>query len=494
MDPQKSITRLPVELQRKILDCLDRRSMLKAALVCKTWNDIISTSSKFLDSTRFTLQENNRTNFRMTRKYRHLSITAGDYSLRKQNLQQITVYESLETLKLMPERRVFWEFLENPWDIPELEKYESSLTLESSADFIEFLKRCVNLKTLHISLSLKTVEIKECKLVAKLPKLRDLTLVECDWLLKYLDVENLEKLCIMRFQGERIRRMPVFFGDRSKRESEDHIVELMNKSQHLNQIDFFGVHMKSNINLEPKFEWSSLKVVDVFAQMNDNWQKLISAAGPDSKITVGKEVFISSELLMMVKHQPNITGLSFQLRTYEFLEADVDESNKLPNITKLQMRSLQRLNNSYEELMVVDKMTEFMSRLENVAFLDVDSYTTKFIAGGTLKRPRPIFDKVTHLKVDSLSGCCKMWRSVTFPSLETLEVCDVKTHLKVTRAGLSNPTLRKLIINWHFEFEPSLWRICLERFPTVQEFVHVNPLTDERVSVKSRNDIEQMIA
>lgn len=342
MSSETGMSRVPVEIQRKILDYLDHESMLKASRVCKSWNDIISTSSKFLKSTEVNLNANEISNSQLTRKYRHLIINGGNYELRKPDLLSISnVCEYLETLEFVPDKMAF-RFFHFCGQMQE--KHENAMTLAYMPDFIEFLKLCVNLKTLHLRFSDKTKDHQPLgKVVAKLPKLRSLTLVGCDWLVKYLDVEDLEHICLVRFDVQVLNK---------KSTQDNHIVEFMNKQQNLNKIEFQGIELKSAVVLKPKFQWRNLKIVDIYTQMNNNWQKLIDVAGPGSKISVGEEVDLgfTPPLLMMIKNQPNITKVTYQMRTYDYL-IEVDESTKLNHVRELAIRVYEGMERSEENAM-----------------------------------------------------------------------------------------------------------------------------------------------
>lgn len=108
-----------------------------------------------------------------------------------------------------------------------------------------------------------------------------------------------------------------------------------------------------------------------------------------------------------------------------------------------------------------------------------------------------VFDKVKHLKIDSLLKCSSMWNYVTYPRLETLELdiekgC-VHEFMFETGVGINNTRLRKLIIHYSKEIDINSWKSCLKRFATVQFFEVVNKQCRVR-NMRDRKEIERIVA
>lgn len=475
VSPTASISSLPIEILSKILINLDYQSMLEASLVCKVWNDVISSSNKFLDSTQLTLWMTRKTKLdKLTRKYRDLVIkTVKKCALRKRNLNQIEC-----------ENLVYFNLL-GP----------STVQLE---DFVDFLKLCVNLKELDLKDFFQNDERKSGPIV-KLPKLRRLYLFDSDCLMKYLNVDGLDELFIERLD--------------EKEEDKDHIIQFMNNLQKLNSIILNGVNLKSDVDLELQFQWQSLKLYNMDIAMSQhmewNWQKLIDAAGLDSKLTIGEDIVsaFAAQFLKMMQHQSKITKMKIDMMSYPFKAQYPDDEVDIDFVTKLQIRN-KRPTPPEDELATegeLRKMNDIMRRFKNVEFLDVDGESALFINGHLRERVAVVFRKVKHLKIDSMIKCLMMFQTVTYPSLETLEI-DIRDDgvekifflqcVAKLEAGRNNPKLRKLILHCPGRIDdirPNLWRSILNGFLSVLTFELIQAETGERV-VKERDVIGSFIA
>lgn len=476
MDEELNINDLPTEVLCEILGFLDFKSMLNASLVCCDWNDIISTSNEFLNKTRLTLTIDKRTSFKLTRKYRDLKIVAKDNcTLRKHYLDQINkICGSLETLTSM----------------------QTSIVL--SSDFVDFLNCCTKLKTLELWNLFENLNKKipgETELVLKLPKLTRLIIHDADWLLKYLEVENLNFLLISRSQGRKML-------------SQDRIVRFLNKIKHVNGIVLRSIDFDSEIELKPKFAWNYLKISEIdsfmYDHMDSNWQMMMKAARRDSKISLEENLeteFVYS-LLEIVKNQRNITKMKIELLSYP-LEFLFEENSALKFVKSLKIRKSEPFygnndnENDDDSLKASMSMTEIMKKFKNVEYLDMKYNVALAMGDDHTDDIEVVFDKVKHLKIDSLLKCSSMWNYVTYPRLETLELdiekgC-VHEFMFETGVGINNTRLRKLIIHYSKEIDINSWKSCLKRFATVQFFEVVNKQCRVR-NMRDRKEIERIVA
>lgn len=511
------IPRLPEEVMRQILDNLDYKSMLQCSQVCKLWHDIISKSRKFLDSMNFHLQV--RTTQPLTidwaTKHRYLEEADSTFSyglpyLTIDNLGVISsVSENLVSLRFTSPKKVVQDTIR--WLHSVLSRFE----------LLALLQSCVNLKELYIK---KYPEILGrgdwiyliSQVNVKLPKLTHLTLDDCDWLLDYFFIDNLESLRDLRHKNA---CNPAY------------IIKFLKRLQHVDDIELRSVNLRSAIdsNFVPHFKWKSLKLshldfIGTCEHTQNNWQILFYVAQQDAEIEMGEKVhnFSARPLLEMIMHQPRITRMKLELMSYpkRFLTNEPDE--KFQYVKELKIRRCMFENGKFEEDLDVDenallKMEEIMRRFDNVEILDMDFECAKFIYNNDPTRLlRPVFQNVKHLKIDSLSKCFSMLSTVTFPSLETLELislvrerkCSATTVENVHRnnnlhdefqteanAGRNNPTLKKLIVHYEGkcqDIQQDTWQLMMGKFSTVQEFEIFNPAANYRVVMKTV-DIVKMI-
>lgn len=501
-----AINQLPIEVVSSILDFLDYGSMLEASLVCRDWNNIISTSKIFLNSTIVALRIMERSKFKLTRKYLHLYLETGPPStLNKSTLDQISnVCESLETFD-----------------------FEGRVPASTQKVFIKFLNHCVNLQQLSITINSVATEERaqqpKHKFAAKLQNLKYFSLIgDCDyWLLKNVNIQNLESLRLSDYH----------FSDCA-------IVPFMNKLLKLDSIRLNGIDLNSTENLVPQFKWKYMKIDFIIINftmsddMQRNWQNLFDVAAQDSKLSIESGVVpeVAKPLLEMIMNQQNITKMKLEMNSYpdKFLRGEDDK--KFKYIKELKLRKLplwedyvtSKEEQMRNEIIQKRKMSDIMQKFENVQFLDLDVMSSVFLRDGTEER-RAVFSKVKRLRINSVTKYEIMWKTVIFPSLETLELDLEKSEKREkpkfldffihngtdeteimkegivaefyteTGAGQNHSTLKKLVViyeNAFHDFHINLWRHAMNRFPSVQEFVVFNPTTGEQ-NVKTRSEIIQ---
>lgn len=457
---------LPIRLLFGILCLLDYNSVLNVCLVCREWNEIISTSEKFLDTTDVNLAFNVNNCTQLTRQYRSLRIQLVDNTLLGRSfLKQINnVCDSLTHV-----------VIQGPSTI-------------SSKDFIGFFKLSTNLTHLKMS-NFSQHGSNSSNSFACLSKLQNLHLESCDWLLKHIDVRSLRTLTIECSM------------DNSA------VVHFLNNLHRLQRLILIQRNLQADVHLTPKFRWSHLKFRNVPASVEEdfswqrNIQKLMDVAGQNAKISIEGENddTFSAALFNMIQCQKRITSIKIELRAFPRQFYSKRLETKFSHIKSLKLRQYDKKNETVNEF---DFATLFFDEIKklfvNVEILDIDYRASLHIVSNHKEEILTIFPKVTHLKIDDLRFCMfeyifRMSKYVVFPSIEKLEVQNAFYMNGDYSFRAIRSTLRKLILHYRrYGVFDDIWRRNLCTFPTVKEFEVFDHTKGEKF-VKTRGEIIEML-
>lgn len=468
--PNSTINVLPIEIISKIFDFLDHKSMLNASLVCKTWNEVISSSEIFLNSTKLVMLVTADSKTCLTRKYRSILMKLVDQTL----LGRRFLNQMKNICKILTKI-----VIQGPSSI-------------SSKDFITFFKMCTNLQHLEIN-NVSQNGSTSANLSVGFPKLEFIHLDACNWILKFIEVNTLKTLVFEACNYD------------PNDDEQSAMVKFFNKLEKLDRIVMINSSLKSVSEiLVPKFTWSHLKFRNIESsffshQQNESWirnvQNLIDAAGHDAKVSLEGSSCGSTcvrALLRMIRHQKKITSMKVELRAFTRYQ-EATNLNRLDNIKRLKLRQYHSGDDTDRDLTDGFKyFDQIKLYFPNVETLDIDWNAALFICSFNTNEVQFIFHKLKYLKVDDLIKCIQLCRFIVFPAIETLEVTDAFMFAG-REFGANNPTLRKLIVHYRRHgVAANTWRMNLECFPSVQDFELFDHTVGEH-TVMTRGEVEYML-
>lgn len=230
------ITALPEECLLEIFSFLSYNGHKSASLVCETWNNVISNSTKFLSKTRFHMNLSAKSpNIKLSRNYRNVRL---DLS-------------GIDPSQLLEDVSEIGELLTEVY--VDIRYYENHMTSAVMKSITKFLKTCKNVITLSVTSSQirskNQSEATAAEEPLKLRNLRNLYLNNCKWIFPIIRCEKLDSITV----DDR-------FGSTEPLNVID-LIEFLNNLNHLNSLTLFNVNFSSTfVVLQPKFKWNEMTV------------------------------------------------------------------------------------------------------------------------------------------------------------------------------------------------------------------------------------------
>lgn len=393
--------KLPKEVVEMILKHLTYKELKLATLVSTIWNQMVSNSKVFLDSTsrEFRIEERSalRCAMKFKRHYRTLSIGQKDWwSSEKLNISHTNALNQFsEHLTIINIDKV------------RIKKGELK-------NFLQFLAACSSLEEMHLTHLRSDFKYQVGKFLAKLsPTVRVIKSTSSDWILGHLECAELDTL-------EIVRKYQAPFNEGLK--PKDKICYFLNSLKKLRSLIIENVDMNSEeIELKPSFAWKCLKYEDKSAPDFDNrvtnclvnWKNLMEISNGDAELIVNVKTLSKPlvQLLNIVTDYSSVTKLTIR----SAFNAPTLRLRDFDNFKGLKNNS----NVKYLRVGLVfdrdpsESMENLLDRFKNLRCVDFERDLFRLIRG---EKAEELLKNVQVLRITTMSARIA---NVCLPNLKT---------------------------------------------------------------------------
>lgn len=277
-------------------------------------------------------------------------------------------------------------------------------------DFLEFMQSCPSIESLEvwdlmIRLHPKYNTISSIDSFAQLPQLRKVEILCSDWVMKHLECRELNFLHVSRVAYRYVCH-----------DSQNHIIEFINKLTKLNQLMLEGINLMSDIALYPKFKWTHLKIGDITEKLDttaiSNWQRFLAASVEKSKVSIEYDQ-VDKLVSLILNECEKIDQFKFHICSLPPVESPNEEY--FPDLLPVEeVKSIKVRAANYYMGKSDARAIFFTAKFRNIEYLDIDHVSVLWFHPISIPL---VFHNVKHLKIELY---VQAMQNFEFPNLETI--------------------------------------------------------------------------